>query len=104
VAVTPDGEVVGTIASQRASDAEGHLRGMAVLPAWHGAGVADALLNAADHSLRARGCARISLDTTAPLARAVRFYERHGFRASGRVGDFFGMPLFEYIKEPSELS
>lgn len=28
----------------------------------------------------------------------VRFYEKHGFAASGRVADFFGMPLFEYTK------
>ena len=41
---------------------------------------------------------RQCLDTTEPLQRAVRFYLRHGFRASGRVTDFFGMPLFEYLK------
>src|SRR5262249_29899150 len=32
------------------------------------------------------------------LARAVRFYEAHGFRASGRLSDFFGMELIEYVK------
>jgi len=36
-------------------------------------------------------------DTTEPLRPAVRFYERNGYRASGRVTDF-GMPLFEYVK------
>jgi len=30
---------------------------------------------------------------------AIRFYEKHGFRSSGKVSDFFGMPLYEYIKE-----
>ena len=37
-----------------------------------------------------------SLDTTEPLERAMRFYERNGFRRSGVVRDFFGMPLIEY--------
>jgi ribosomal protein S18 acetylase RimI-like enzyme len=102
VAVTPAGEIVGTIASQVVSPEEGHLRGMAVLPAWQGAGVAGALLKAAERRLGAGRCARISLDTTAPLARAIRFYEHHGFCSSGRVRDFFGMPLFEYVKVLSD--
>jgi ribosomal protein S18 acetylase RimI-like enzyme len=103
VAVTPAGEVIGTIASQVTSDDEGHLRGMAVSPSSHGAGVADALLDAAERGVRSQRCSHISLDTTAPLLRAVRFYERNGYRASGRVRDFFGMPIFEYVKVLSDL-
>ncbi len=30
--------------------------------------------------------------------RAIRFYERNGFRPSGKIKDFFAMPLFEYVK------
>jgi ribosomal protein S18 acetylase RimI-like enzyme len=91
--------VVGTIGYQAAAGGEGHLRGMAVLPALVGQGVADQLLAAAESGLRAAGCTRITLDTTAPLTRAIRFYERHGYRATGRVGDFFGMALYEYAKD-----
>jgi hypothetical protein len=40
----------------------------------------------------------VSLDTTRPLAPAIRFYEQHGYRASGRIADFFGMELLEYVK------
>jgi len=32
------------------------------------------------------------------LKRAIRFYERSGFSTSGKVRDFFGMPLYEYFK------
>jgi len=32
------------------------------------------------------------------LERAMRFYEKHGYRRSSKVSDFFGMPLFEYVK------
>ena len=32
------------------------------------------------------------------VAFGFRFYERNGYRASGKVGDHFGMPLYEYVK------
>lgn len=92
-----DGSVIGTIA-YKANGVEGHLRGMAVLREWRGTGVASALLNAAEVELRESRCAVITLDTTEPLIRAIEFYKRHGFIASGRVTDFFGMPLYEYTK------
>ena len=91
------GNVVGTVACA-ASGEEGHLRGMAVLPDWQGSGVASALLQAAEAEIRNQRCKRITLDTTKPLARAIRFYARHGFTRSGRVSDFFGMPLHEWVK------
>lgn len=72
---------------------------MAVLPEWQGTAVASALLAAAEAELRNAGCKYVTLDTTMPLQRAIRFYERHGFAASGRVADFFGMELFEYTKQ-----
>jgi ribosomal protein S18 acetylase RimI-like enzyme len=102
VAVSDSGEVIGTIGCQvvdaSAGSKEGHIRGMAVLPAWQGSGIAAQLLRSAEAELRARGCAWISLDTTEPLIAAQRFYEKHGFRRSGKISDFFGMPLIEYAK------
>jgi DNA-binding transcriptional MerR regulator len=40
----------------------------------------------------------VTLDTTEPLTRAIRFYERQGYSPSGRVTDFYGMKLYEYRK------
>jgi putative intracellular protease/amidase/predicted N-acetyltransferase YhbS len=97
VAISQSGDVIGTIACA-AHGAEGHLRGMAVRSEWQGKKVADALLQAAEEELRRQDCRRITLDTTEPLQRAMRFYEKHGYRKSGRVSDFFGMPLHEYVK------
>jgi ribosomal protein S18 acetylase RimI-like enzyme len=94
-----DGMVIGTVACGLAGEEEGHLRGMAVLPDCQGAGVAQQLLERAETELRARKCTRVTLDTTEPLRRAIRFYERHGYRPSGKVSDFFGMPLYEYVKD-----
>ena len=94
------GNVVGTIGAAWHPDiAEAHLRGMAVLPEWHGQGVAAKLLTAIEAWLLSRGCRRITLDTTVPLEAAMRFYEKHGYHRSGKIGDFFGMPLIEYEKQ-----
>jgi GNAT superfamily N-acetyltransferase len=122
VAVSDPGEVVGTIAghvihpetnsdepssadsgkNSKANLNEGHIRGMAVLPAWQGSGVADRLLKSVESELLAGGCSSISLDTTEPLVKAIRFYERNGFRASGRVTYFCGMRRLEFVKTLTE--
>jgi ribosomal protein S18 acetylase RimI-like enzyme len=99
VAEAEDGMVVGTIAHEAGHSGDGHLRGMAVLPQTLGTGVASQLLQAAEHALARQGCRRVTLDTTRPLQRAIRFYERHGYRQTGRVSDFYGMELIEYAKE-----
>jgi len=95
---TASGNVVGTI-SGVCHDGEGHLRGMAVLPEWRRLGVAAKLLAAIESCLSARGCNRITLDTTLPLQAAMKFYEKNGYRRSANIADFFGMPLLEYIKQ-----
>ncbi len=98
VAETASGAIVGTIACGVVGGDEGHLRGMAVHPAWHGFGIAQQLLERAETELRKLRCRRITLDTTEYLKRAIRFYERNGYKPSGKVSDFFGMPLHEYRK------
>ena len=98
VAVSDSGEIVGTIACQVVHPGEGHIRGMAVRPAWQGSGVAAELLESVESELRDKECLRISLDTTEPLRQAIRFYEKCGFSPSGKIADFFGMPLLEYVK------
>ena len=93
-----DERVVGTIACSRLSQEEGHLRGMAVLPTMHGRGIAQQLLDTAENTIRGWGCARVTLDTTKPLQRAIHFYEANGYRATDKVEDFYGLPLYEFAK------
>jgi len=90
------GEVRGTISWKVESATSAHLRGMAVDPDWQGSGVAKALLDLAHQQIRDAHLSRVTLDTTLPLQRAIRFYERNGYRPTGRVTDYFGMPLREY--------
>lgn len=97
VAGVPNCDVVATVGSST-NGKEGHLRGMAVLPAWQGHFIADHLLRSVEEDLMEAGCERLTLDTTLPLERAIRFYERNGFLRTGRVTDFYGMPLHEFVK------
>jgi GNAT superfamily N-acetyltransferase len=69
------------------------------LPEWRRLGVAAKLLAAIESYLSARGCKRITLDTTLPLQAAMKFYEKNGYRRSAKIADFFGMPLLEYVKQ-----
>ncbi len=97
VAVASDGTVIGTLAAA-VMEKEGHLRGVAVRPDWHGHRIAEQLLARAENDLLTAGCTHVTLDVTVPLQRAVRFYEKNGFVASGKTGDFFCMPLREFVK------
>ena len=102
VAVSAEGNIVGTIGGATVSSSEGHLRGMAVYPEGHGRGIAQLLLEGMEGHLLAKGSKLISLDTTEPLQRAMRFYEKNGYRRTGKITDFFGMPLIEYAKSFSQ--
>ena len=93
-----DGEIAGTIGGAVGENGEGHLRGMAVLPTFQGIGIADQLLASIEAELLNLGCRYVTLDTTLPLHTAMTFYEKHGYVRSGRVTDFFGMQLIEYVK------
>lgn len=98
VAVTDSDRVIGTIACSVVSKEKGHLRGMAVVPEWQGRGLAGALLKTAETALIEKGCSLVTLDTTEPLERAISFYKRNGFSATGKVTHYFGMPLYQYAK------
>jgi GNAT superfamily N-acetyltransferase len=95
---TSGAEIAGTVAGSLA-DGEGHLRGMAVLPEWRGSGLAAALLTTVERWLKEHGCRRVTLDTTLPLQAAIKFYEKNGYKRSGRIADLFGMPLVDYAKD-----
>lgn len=98
VATAEGVSVVGTIAAGVIAPAIGHLRGMAVRNAFHGRDVAAELLRVAEAELRRLGCVTATLDTTAPLHRAMAFYEKHGYQRSGARHPMLGMELIEFHK------
>ncbi|HEX8097491.1 MAG TPA: GNAT family N-acetyltransferase [Pyrinomonadaceae bacterium] len=95
---TLGGEVVGT-ASAVARGGELYVRGMAVLPKGRGLGIGELLLREIEDYARAQGCARLTLSTTPFLHRAIRLYERFGFRRDeAGPHDLAGTPLFTMAK------
>lgn len=99
VAVDESGRVIGTIGYKIEKNGEGHIRGMAVRPELQGCGAGKKLLDQVEADLRDLRCRIVTLNTTRPLQRAIRFYEKNGYRATGEVGSFFGMDLLAYRKE-----
>jgi len=98
VAVTPTGHVVGTVSVLVARDG-GHMSGLAVRPERQGHGIAQQLLTTIFAALRGLGCTRVRLETTAPLSRAIRFYEAQGFAPTGRIRIFHDMALSEFARQ-----
>ena len=93
-----DGSVVGTVAAvDRGEDL--YVRGMAVLPRARGQRIGELLLREIKDYAAARGYRRLTLSTTPFLHRAIRLYERFGFRRSEEgPSTLKGTPLFTMVK------
>lgn len=73
---------------------------MFVRPAWHGQGVAIALMRAAVAEAHHRDYSQMRLWTPEGAGRARRFYEREGWTLTGRVNrnSDLGLPTVEYSR------
>jgi putative acetyltransferase len=92
VAVDAADRVVGTAGLLRTGPASGEVRKMFLLPEARGRGVGRALLDAVLEAARDRGMEQLTLTTRRRFDRAIRLYERAGFRLAGsapeaRAGD-----------------
>lgn len=74
-----DGDVLGTCGLVPIEPGTLELRKMYLRPAARGRGLGRALLETAVAWARARGAAKIVLDTTERMERAIAFYEANGF-------------------------
>ena len=89
-----DGAIVGTVAAVVMHDSL-YVRSMAVLPAARGLNIGHLLLAAVETCALAHGCRRMFLSTTPFLTRAIKLYERCGFRRGSEGSDeSCGTPLF----------
>ena len=85
-----EGELVGCGALKQIDAAHGELKSMRAAPAWRGKGVGRAILLHLLEEARARGYARVSLETgrPEPFVPARRLYESHGFVECAPFGDY----------------
>jgi GNAT superfamily N-acetyltransferase len=87
-----DGEPVAC-GGMRAIDAEhGEIKRMYVVPERRGSGLAPAILTTLEDDARARGWARVVLETGTGQPEAVRLYEREGYSSIPLFGDYIGEP------------
>lgn len=103
VAVDRTGQVVATVAARRVARDHAHLRGMAVAPSHQRAGVGGRLIRRVLRELQGPEPVVVTLETTAPLADARRFYARHGFAPTGRRRRWGGMELTEFARRLEPL-
>ena len=93
-------EMVGTVSVVLKGEAL-YIRGMAVLPAARGNQIGELLLKQVEDWAGAHNCKRLFLSTTPFLHRAIRLYEKLGFRRTDQgPHDIFETPLFTMEKNP----
>ena len=90
--------IVGTVGAVAAVESL-YVRCMAVSAAARGYRIGDLLLREIEHYAVVRGYKLLILSTTPFLHRAIRLYERYGFRRSDEgAHDLHGTPLFTMVK------
>jgi N-acetylglutamate synthase-like GNAT family acetyltransferase len=93
-----DGKIVGTVATVPKGDSL-YVRSMAVLPEARGHHIGERLLDHVEGYAREHGLVRLFLSTTPFLDRAIRLYEKYGFRRKDSgPQDLFGTPIFSMEK------
>ena len=91
--------VVGTVSAVTRENSL-YIRGMAVLPSTRGKRIGELLLQEIEAYAAERGIKRLFLSTTPFLSRAIKLYERHGFKRSAEgPNELFGTPLFTMEKQ-----
>jgi ribosomal-protein-alanine N-acetyltransferase len=84
----------------RKGSAAARVYSLATQPQARGKGVGTALLQAADRAARRRGCRALRLEVNVRNAKAVRLYERLGYRRIGRYAHYYqdGADAWRYEK------
>ncbi|WP_040810133.1 GNAT family N-acetyltransferase [Nocardia concava] len=92
-----DGELAGCGALKELDPTHGEIKSMRTTAAFRGRGVASQVLRHIIDAGRARGYARLSLETGAAefYLPAVRLYERYGFEFCG--------PFADYVPDPHSV-
>lgn len=109
-----DGELLGSVHLQRRGD-DAYLGMFTVRPGWQGRGIGKAFLAVAERTATQRfGARRMCMEVINLRAELIAFYQRRGYRRTGRLAPFptalrYGIPkvalqleLLEKALPPSE--
>jgi GNAT superfamily N-acetyltransferase len=91
--------IVGTITATVHNTAQMRLQSMAVLPGFQRSGIGQLLLEKMEGFVRGKKCTRISFECFEPLKNSIRFYEKHGYRRTGKTIPFYGVLFHEMKKD-----
>ena len=86
-----DGEIIGTASLNRKCNRMRHrgVFGISLKKAWWGSGAAAALMEAILDFARENGFEQLNLEVRSSNARAIRLYEKYGFRKLCTFPNFF---------------
>jgi ribosomal-protein-alanine N-acetyltransferase len=90
-------KIVGTAAIKVSSD-NFYLQSMAVHPGVQRKGIGMIILEAIEKHAKEMGFAELSLECYEPLTKAIKIYEKFGFRRTGRRRPYYGITIFEMKK------
>jgi len=92
------GKICGTVSVKKTRNENLYVASMAVLPEYHGNGIGYKLLEEAEKTALQKDCKKIVLETSEPITNAIRLYEKFGFKRTGKIRDWFGVPIFKMMK------
>ena len=84
-----NGRVIGYVMAYLRPDLEGHIMSIAVDKRYRGNGIGSALLTEAIDRLIARGARYIGLEVRVSNEKAIKLYERFGFRKVKRIIGYY---------------
>ncbi len=94
-----DNQIVGTVSLSIKNQDILYIRSMAVDPDFQRIGIGNFILENITSYYEKRKIKKFILESSKPLNNALNFYEKHGFKKTGLNRDFFGVEIFEMIKE-----
>jgi len=95
-------EIVGTATIKMEDENNIYIQSMAVKPKYQGKGIGMKILKEIDKIARKKEYKTMSLECFYPLKKAISLYKKCGFKRTGKTRDYYGVKIFEMLKEVRE--
>ena len=91
-------QIVGTVSLLLKNKKFLYIRSMAVHPDFQRIGIGVFMLDKIFYIAEKKKIKKLVLESSEPLFNALNFYEKNGFKKTGSSRDFYGVEIFEMIK------